>query len=415
MAGINWGQLSPIAAPQVVAQLPSVAPQPSAGDYAGAGISGLMQGIQQGQAIKMNGLQIQQAEQQMQDQQELRGAGTPDKWMAVLAKQGRFDDILKYQTQQELYQGALLNNKSSLLDLNQKEREKADRDNVINVQVMGQVSQLPPEQRQQAYQQYRTDLMQKYPDIVMPEEFNENSFASVMRTNEVYQATVQQESTEKVKTLIQLQQLRHNLNETKQKYIAEKKPTDEIDLQLKETQKLINTHSQNVQTQSQEKVAEEATKKKIEVSAEGLKSAQKASRMADNMEPILDDLEKVINDTSDKNQGPIAGLWAEYVSENAQTIESKQGLITSMLRQLMEFPAAGFSDADREMLAKIGASKWKDKRPNLEAIQALRSMLKRAKQNLQDYQEEYDKEFGTSAKPSLNPVEEQMRKRGLLK
>lgn len=248
---INWNMpQQPVGG--VVGQLPAVPGQGGIGDFTGGVLSGIAQGqgIQQNaQAIEMNKMRIDQAKQAMADEQALRGAGTGDKYMEILKSQGRFNDALTYQKSQLDYQNALLNNKASILKLNDVERARADRDNTINVAIMGQVSQLPPEQQQQAYQQYRSDMLKQYPDMTIPEQFNENSFASVMRTNEIINKTQTVEATEKVKTLDQLQQRREQLERIKIQKENKGQDTKNVDRALNEVDNMIQTHTKNVQTQ----------------------------------------------------------------------------------------------------------------------------------------------------------------------
>jgi hypothetical protein len=240
----NYNLLQAIQPPQVVGQLPAVDPNRSQNTF----IEGALSGVLQGQQMQSNNMTLQKQRQEMADQQALRNAKTEDAWLNTLQSQGKHDEALKYKTYQLQYQNQLLQNKSSMMDLNQKERDKADRDNAINVTVMSQVSQLPPDQQESTYQKYRNDLTKKYPDMVMPEQFNAETFASVMRTNQVMQVNHVEESTEKVKTLTQLETRLDNLQATKAQYEKTGRPTGRIQDQIKNTQNLINTHVTNKQT-----------------------------------------------------------------------------------------------------------------------------------------------------------------------
>jgi len=248
---IQWGQLSPIAPPSVVANLPQ-----QQNNQADTLAGGIMSGLAQGQQMQMNAQQmqcndmtIQRQQQQMQDEQQLRQSGSGDKYLEVLKSQGKFDEAQKYQVYQEEYQGHLLRNKSSVLDLNAKERDKADRDNSINVAVMDKVSQVQdPVMQQQQYKQIRQDMTKKYPDLVMPEEFSAQTFGSVMRTNEIMQQTQSVQLESKVATLQQLQSMRDTLRNKKSQLEAQGKPTESITEKLGDVQDQINTHKSNKQT-----------------------------------------------------------------------------------------------------------------------------------------------------------------------
>lgn len=407
MAEINWGQMSPIQPPSVIAQLPQ---QPNQMDqFAG----GLLSGIQQGQQIQSNNLALGKQRQEIADNEALRKAAVEggDKWMQTLISQGKVDDAMQYQVHQQQYQNAILQNKASVIDLDTKERAKADRDNSINVAIMGAVSQLPPEQREAAFLQYKTDMQKQYPGLVMPDKFDANSMASVMRVNEVIQSQQTAEATEKVKTLTQLQNQRDILTKAKQVAIQAGKPTEEIDRKLQETQDLINTHTKNVQTQNTE---QQATTEKVKVDAASYKDAQGVAEQVKVIEPLLSRAEELVKSIGDKAQGPIAGNVSHYWNEQVQELDQINSILMSNMRILMKYPAAGFSNFDAENMIKSVPGKLKDKSPNLAGIKNLRTIIDTVKRSAKDMEDRYNKEYRPS-QPSGNLLEDEMRKRGLIK
>ena len=240
-----WNALQPIQAPQVVGSIPAVPPSQSGNSLA----SGLMQGIAQGQniglnkqAAQLNAMKLQQAQQAQADDTALRQAAPQgsDAYLKALVNQGKMQEAQQYQSSQLLYQNALLQNKTSVLDLNDKEHKAADTNNVRNVTVFSRVSQLPAEQQETTYQKYRADLLKQYPDAVMPDHFTPDTFASVMRTNDVITNSKQIQATESVKTMTQLQALRDNLTLNKAQYEKAGRPTDGIDKAIKEVQSKLD-------------------------------------------------------------------------------------------------------------------------------------------------------------------------------
>lgn len=241
---VNFGILSQIAEPKVVANLPQ---QPNQMDSLATGVmSGLAQGqqLQLGaQQKELNNLKLQEARQGMADQQQLRQAGSKgeDVWLNTLVSQGKLDEAKAYQIKQLQYQRELLNNKSSLLDLNEKEAGAADKANIINVKIVDAVSQMPEDQQYSAAQKYILDAKKQYPDLKdkIINNFDSDTFASVMRTNELIQSTKQARDTNDVATLKQLQTMRDQLNAAKQQMVAQNRPTQGIDQQIKEVNNQI--------------------------------------------------------------------------------------------------------------------------------------------------------------------------------
>lgn len=281
----NYNLLQAIQPPQVVGQLPQVDPNQSMNTFS----NGLMSGILQGQQMQSNGMTLQKQKQDIADQQALRNAKTDDQWLQTLQSQGKFDDALKYKTYQLQYQNQLLQNKTSVIDLNDKERHKADRDNTINVAVMGQVSQeKDPIKQQELYQKYYTDLKKQYPDLVMPTKFNADSFASVMRTNQVIQATQVKAATDSVATLTQLENRLDNLIATKAQYEKNGTPTARINEQIQNTQNLIKKNTETANTTSAsdvEKKTEYLTKLKQDVDA--AKTPEEKAQAQDKLETAI--------------------------------------------------------------------------------------------------------------------------------
>lgn len=240
---VNFGQLAQIGAPQVVANLSSYPVQP---DQSSQLINGLMSGAKNAQDMqlgqqqlalgeqtqKLNEMRIKEAQQAMVDKDALRGL-PPDQYEAALIAQGKQQEALEYKRTNALYQNALLDNKSSLLDLNKKQREKVDRDNTINMTVFHNVLQETDPIKQQAmFKQYKAVLSKAYPDLVMPDEFNDNTARSVLRMNEVIQGSIKQEASKDLSDIKQTEVYLENLRQNKEKMKKEGRPTDDIDRQI---------------------------------------------------------------------------------------------------------------------------------------------------------------------------------------
>lgn len=230
---VNFGQLAGIPAPQVIATLPQQ-PNNQADTLAGGLMSGLLQGQQMTDNAtvgQLHKLQLGQAQQEVQDQQSLRGL-TGDKYADQLIKTGNADKALSYMNSQAVYQNTLLQGKANFLDLSVKQQAIADRDNSIAVKVMDTVSQLPPEQAAATYAKYKTDVEKQYPGLKLPEKFDADTFASVMRTHEVIQSQIQTQQTTEIATIAQA---RAGLEKAqREKAIAQQRgqPTGNIDAEI---------------------------------------------------------------------------------------------------------------------------------------------------------------------------------------
>jgi hypothetical protein len=355
---INWGSMTPIAPPQVVAQLPQQANQTD------SLANGIMSGILQGQQMQSNNMTLQKQRQEMTDQEALRNAPNEDAWLKTLQQQGKHSEALQYKNYQIQYQNNLLQNKANILELNEKERKKADRDNAINVAVMGQVSQLPPEQQQSTYTQYRQDMLQKYPDLVMPEEFNANSFASVMRTNEIMQKTQEQEATEKVNTLTQLETRLDNLLSQKQQYIKEGKPTNRIDEQITNTQNLISTHTKNVQTQKTDSYETELGKELGKQDAQSAKESGDTRTQVGKFRIFNDKAREQLPNVPGYAVGPIASsIKLDKLNPQAQILNSYLAATTAFAKDLIGLKggAQGMTEKEWEMVKSIAGGTFQNK------------------------------------------------------
>jgi type II secretory pathway pseudopilin PulG len=143
-------------------------------------------------------------------------------------------------------------------------------------------------------------------------------------------------------------------------------------------------------------VATEQQKSLARADAEALKESRKAATSARTMEDALNDAEKIVDDTSDMLLGPIVGADIPVigrlntkVSGNAQRIESISGLLTSLARQMLEFPASGFSEGDREMLTKMAVSPAYDKGVLKDNIARMRKLAKRVQGTSAGYEQDF--------------------------
>lgn len=379
----NFGLLQAIQPPQQIATLPSVAPR---SDNI---LGGIMQGLDQGQAMQARALQMEQTRQQMdqsrqlfpgqqqiqqqtiqqnqmmnqqkaqemQDQADLRQAAQagPDVYLNHLQKIDP-NAAVQYQANQMQYQNAILQNKSSTIDLNKKERDKADRDNAINVAVMNQVSQMPPQLADQEYQKYRADLIKKYPDIVMPEKFDADSFASVMRTNQVMQAQVSEQATDKVATLTQLQKQRDNLETNRKQLKDTGRPTDEIDRKISEVNQLINTHIKNTQTVDNQGADLAAKLNDVDIAT--LKTLHTASDSAPSIASATDKALEILDRPGMTQKiGPIIDITKiNQLSPDVQELGSVLNQLALVAKAMNNMPSNTFSEADRNFVAKIAGT-----------------------------------------------------------
>jgi hypothetical protein len=98
----------------------------------------------------------------------------------------------------------------------------------------------------------------------------------------------------------------------------------------------------------------EIGKKLAKKDADIIGLGREASRMAQTMLPEIQDFRDVLKETNDGVVGPLISKFGmnEMLSSNAQKLNQIGSNLTLNARKLLEMPAAGFSDADRDFLEK---------------------------------------------------------------
>lgn len=434
---VNYGLLQAIQPPQQIATLPVT---PSQGDNI---MGGIMQGLDQGQIMQARALQMQQTKQQMeqsrqlfpgqqqiqqqtiqqnqmmnqqkaqemQDQADLRAASAagPDAYLEYLMKTDQNAAVV-YQSNQMDYQNKLLQNKGNILTLNEKEREKADRDNSINVAVMNQVSQMPPQLADQEYQKYRADLLKKYPDLVMPEKFDADSFASVMRTNQIMQAQQQEQATEKVSTLTQLQKQRENLEANKRQLEESGRPTAEINRKINEVNDLIQTHTKNRQTVTT--LSDEKSKYVAQEEAKMLPDIRQSRSDIDDQVAALDETLASLEKTPEQLLGPVQKWFGiASLTKEGQVLTGKVNKLVLKDKNAEKMGSQGYTDKDRQIQETIvgGLNNYKGSMKELMEYAKRLAEIKRAGAWLRENEvmegtDGYDKWLNNNPEPSVKII-----------
>lgn len=139
---------------------------------------------------------------------------------------------------------------------------------------------------------------------------------------------------------------------------------------------------------------------------ESLKKAREDINQASIWESTLGDFGRAIDDVSDWQVGPVAEKFGNW-SEETQALESVSNQISLMARGLLDMPASGFSDADRDFLQKIAGGTAVDKPVLLKNKARLERLVTKAKENAIDF-ENYISEHGSSKghKPSVSAESE---------
>jgi hypothetical protein len=439
----NFGLLQAIQPPSVVAQLPQ---SNSNGLDSFAG--GLMGGLQQGTNIAAQRQQMQQNAELFpllkQQNQQAAESGAIDladkkqgqedkKTLREAAKQGEASYLKALsQISPEAVQDFQLKKaqvaettaKSTLYGEQATGQGLDNYSTSINIQAQinsSALSSKDPAMQQKIYEYGRANAPKAVQEL-MPKQFDQNTaMATVILAKENiadYQDKEGKKPTETVNTLNQLQEKRTRLESEISKAKAEGRNVMSKERELKEVNALIDTKVKNKQEILN--TTSEATSAKIKVDAEGLKAAKSAKDEAKVLDDILNQAEATINKISDFSQGPIAGNFSSFINSDVQVLDQLSSMAVSKMRQIMKFPAAGFSDADANRLEKSVFTKTKDKKANIMAIKILRDMRNQVVKAADEYESDYKKEYGIKEdgekqSTASNPIEEEMRRRGLIK
>ncbi len=107
----------------------------------------------------------------------------------------------------------------------------------------------------------------------------------------------------------------------------------------------------------------EITKELAKKDAEAVGKNRESSMVAQDMLGEIKDFKGILKDTSDMVVGPISSIGGanEMFSSNAQKLAQIGSNLTLQARRLLQMPASGFSDADRDFLTKATLNTRYDK------------------------------------------------------
>lgn len=148
-----------------------------------------------------------------------------------------------------------------------------------------------------------------------------------------------------------------------------------------------------------------------------LQAAQGAATIVPAIREIGQEMLAVIDKSSDLfEMGPIVGNVSPLLSENAQLLKSLQGKMVPLMRQLLQFPASGFSEGDRKMLEDAAGGVKMDKATAKKVIEITLRGADNAEKYFKSLKEETFGKAKTDnpyAQMSDDQIKAELAKRGL--